>query len=54
MVLGDVDGVLGVPRDIACQVLLRAEEIKANERKIFGWVEQGKSVRGIADRGGYF
>lgn len=25
VVLGDVDGVLGVPRDIACQVLLRAE-----------------------------
>ena len=23
VVLGDVDGVLGVPRDIACQVLLR-------------------------------
>ena len=54
VVLGDVDGVLVVPRDIAYQVLLRAEEIKANEKKIFGWVEEGKSVREITDKGGYF
>ena len=54
VVLGDVDGVLVVPRDIAYEVLLRAEEIKANENKIFGWVGEGKSVREITDKGGYF
>ena len=54
IVLGDVDGVLIVPRDIAYEVLLRAEEIKENEKKIFGWVHEGQSVRDITDKGGYF
>ena len=54
IVLGDVDGVLVVPRDIAHDVLLRAEEIKANEKKIFGWVAEGQSIHQITEKGGYF
>ena len=54
IVLGDIDGVLVVPRDIAYDVLLRAEEIKANEKKIFSWVKEGQSVKDITDKGGYF
>ena len=54
IVLGDVDGVLVVPRDLAYDVLLRAEEIKANEKKIFGWVKDGQSVKDITNKGGYF
>lgn len=54
VVLGDVDGVLAVPRDVAYDVLIRAEEIKENEKKIFGWVKEGKSVQDITDQGGYF
>jgi 4-hydroxy-4-methyl-2-oxoglutarate aldolase len=54
IVLGDVDGVLVVPRDVAFDVLVRAEEIKENEKKIFGWVAEGQSVRDITDKGGYF
>ncbi len=54
VVLGDVDGVLVVPRDVAYDVLIRAEEIKENEKKIFGWVKEGKSVQDITDQGGYF
>jgi len=54
IILGDIDGVLVVPRDIAHDVLLRAEEIKANEVKIFGWVAEGQSIQEIADKGGYF
>lgn len=54
VVLGDVDGVLVVPRDIAYDVLVRAEEIKNNEKLIFGWVKDGDSVRDITDKGGYF
>lgn len=52
--LGDIDGVLIVPRDIAFDVLTRAEEIKANEKKIFGWVAEGQSIQQIKDKGGYF
>lgn len=54
IVLGDVDGVLVVPRDIAYDVLVRAEEIKENEKKIFGWVHEGQTVHEITEKGGYF
>jgi regulator of RNase E activity RraA len=54
IILGDIDGVLVVPRDIAYEVLIRAEEIKENEKKIFSWVNAGESIQTIADRGGYF
>jgi len=54
VVLGDVDGVLVIPRDIAYAVLIRAEEIKANEKKIFGWVAEGQSIHQITKQGGYF
>lgn len=52
--VGDVDGVVIVPRDIAYDVLIRAEEIKNNEKKIFSWVEKGDSAQAIKERGGYF
>lgn len=54
VVLGDIDGVLIVPREIAYEVLLRAEEIRENEKKIFSWVESGDSIRSIKEKGGYF
>jgi 4-hydroxy-4-methyl-2-oxoglutarate aldolase len=54
IVLGDIDGVLIVPRDIAIDVLVRAEEIKKNEEKIFGWVHEGQSIQEITEKGGYF
>lgn len=54
VILADIDGVLCIPRDLAGEVLVRAEEIRANEKKIFGWVAEGQSTRQIADKGGYF
>jgi len=54
VVLGDVDGVLVVPRDIAYDVLIRAEEIKENEKIIFGWVHDGQTIQEIKEKGGYF
>jgi len=54
VILGDIDGVLVVPRGIAQDVLFRAEEIKANEKKIFGWVAEGQSIHQITEKGGYF
>jgi regulator of RNase E activity RraA len=54
VVLGDIDGVVVVPRDIAYDVLVRAEEIRANEKKIFGWVAEGQSIHQITEKGGYF
>jgi 4-hydroxy-4-methyl-2-oxoglutarate aldolase len=54
VIMADIDGVICIPRDIAHAVLLRAEEIHANEKKIFGWVAEGQTVRQITDNGGYF
>ncbi len=54
VVLGDIDGVIVVPRDIAYEVLVRAEEIKANEKKIFSWVAAGETIHQIKEKGGYF
>ena len=47
VVIADVDGVLVVPRYIAYDVLLRAEEIRENEKKILGWVKEGNTVHEI-------
>ena len=54
IILGDIDGVLVVPREMAYEVLLRAEEIIENEKVIFGWVHEGQSIQDITDKGGYF
>lgn len=54
VILADIDGVLCIPRDLAHAVLVRAEEIRANEKKIFGWVAEGQDVRQITEKGGYF
>ena len=54
IVLGDIDGVVVVPRKLAYEVLVRAEEIQSNERKIFGWVAAGQTVHEITRQGGYF
>jgi len=54
VVVGDMDGVIVVPRQLAVAVLERAEQILGNEREIFRWVAEGDSVRQITDKGGYF
>jgi len=54
VILADCDGVVSVPRDIAYDVLLRAEEILANEKKIFSWVAKGETIQQITKKGGYF
>jgi regulator of RNase E activity RraA len=54
VILADIDGVLCIPRDLAYEVLVRAEEIRANEKKIFGWVAEGQTIHQITEKGGYF
>lgn len=54
VILADIDGVICVPRDLAYEVLVRAEEIRANEKKIFGWVAEGQTIHQITEKGGYF
>ena len=54
VVLGDIDGVMVVPRELAWDVLQRAEQMLENEKRIFGWVAEGRSVEDITGDGGYF
>lgn len=54
IIFGDIDGVVCVPREIAYDVLLRAEGIEQNEIDIFSWVRQGDTISEIIDKGGYF
>lgn len=54
IVFGDIDGVIVVPRAIAYEVLLRAEEIAESESQLKQWVESGMSATEIVERGGYF
>ena len=54
VIVADIDGAVCVPREIAVDVLARAQEILANEERIFEWVSQGKSVAEISAAGGYF
>ena len=54
IIFGDIDGVLVVPREIAYDVLVRAEEIKATEKEMKTWVHEGFSAKKIVEKGGYF
>lgn len=54
VIFGDIDGVLCVPREIAYDVLVRAEEIERNENEIFQWIKDGDTIQDIVDKGGYF
>jgi len=53
-VVGDIDGVVIVPRGIAYQILMRAEEIVSTEKGIKKWIRDGLNPVQIVDKGGYF
>lgn len=54
IVMGDIDGCICIPREIAYEVLLRAEEIRDNEVGIKEMVESGMKPTEVVANGGYF
>lgn len=54
IIVGDIDGIVVVPREIAYDILIRAEQFLVNENEIFDWVHQGDSIKEITQKGGYF
>jgi len=54
ILFADIDGAIVVPREMAFEVLLRAEEIAVAEGELKKWVQEGLSAVEIVDRGGYF
>ncbi len=51
---GDIDGCIIVPRDIAYDVLVRAEQIRDNEVEIKNMVSSGVTPTEVVKNGGYF
>lgn len=35
-------------------VLVRADEIRENEKQTFGWIAEGQGIHEITEKGGYF
>jgi regulator of RNase E activity RraA len=54
VIVGDADGAVCVPRELAEAVLERAEQVISNEKTIFSWVAEGQSIDEISRKGGYF
>ena len=54
VIVGDADGAVCVPRELAVEVLQRAEEVVSNEKTIFAWVNEGQTIEEISRKGGYF
>ncbi len=54
VIFGDIDGVIVIPRDIACEVLMKAEYIKEHEKEVKQMVLDGLTPTEVVGRGGYF
>lgn len=54
VIFGDIDGVLAIPRAVACEVLVRAEAIRQEEQVYQKWIDEGMSATEVVRRGGYF
>ena len=53
-IFGDIDGIVAVPKDIAYDVLLAAEQVLNKEVEIKDWVNSGVKPTEVVARGGYF
>lgn len=54
VVVGDIDGVIVIPRVVAWDTLLAAEEIAVNEVSLKQMIVDGIAPREVVKRGGYF
>lgn len=54
VVLADIDGGICIPREMAYEVLLRAEEIRCSEVEIKKMVNSGMVPTKVVEKGGYF
>jgi len=54
VIFGDIDGVIVIPREIAIDVLVRAEKIRDNEKDIKILVNEGMAPTKVVKNGGYF
>lgn len=54
VIFGDIDGVLVIPREIAMEVLEKAEAIRDNEVAIKQMILDGMTPTTVVNNGGYF
>lgn len=53
-IVGDMDGVVVVPRKLVVEVLEKAEAVLGREVEVKGWVKEGLEPTEVVRRGGYF
>ena len=53
-IVGDIDGVVAIPKEIALDTLIAAEKIANKEESIKGMVREGIRPTEVVKRGGYF
>jgi len=54
IIMGDYDGVLSIPKDIAEEVLLKAEKLVRNEMNIRNALQSGMSPKEAGEKYGHF
>ena len=54
VIFGDIDGVLVIPRELAMEVLQKAEQIRDGEVAIKEMIQGGMSPTKVVENGGYF
>ncbi|WP_205857486.1 RraA family protein [Phytoactinopolyspora endophytica] len=54
VIVADIDGVIVVPRALAYDVLVEAEQVRRNEVGIKEMISDGATPRDVVERGGYF
>lgn len=54
VIFGDIDGVIVIPRELAMEVLEKAEAIRDNEVTIKEMILEGVSPTNVVKNGGYF
>lgn len=54
LVIGDLDGVIIVPRELAWKTLVAAEEVAGEETRLKRMIDDGIAPREVVRRGGYF
>ena len=53
-IFGDIDGLVSVPKAVAYDVLVAAEQVVNKEVQIKDWIRDGISPTEVVARGGYF
>ena len=52
VIIGDADGVVAIPRDLAAEVLIKAQALDQTEHTMYGYIEKLRSLQEAVKRFG--